>query len=99
MSRALDRLKSVDRRLIFVAIALAVMIPLKYPLHLPVKVGKSAEDCYHAIEALPAGSLVLLSFEYGPSTATEVHPMTVAVLRQCFRKNLKVIVMALWPEG
>lgn len=95
----LGRLKAVDRRVIFLAIALAVMIPLKFPLHLPVKVGQSAEDCYKAIEALPEGSLVLVSFEYGPSTAPEVHPMSVAVLRQCFRKNLKVITMALWPEG
>lgn len=94
-----DLIKNVDRRIIFLLIFVAVATPLLFPIGLSVEVSNETRTAYQAIEALPEGSLVLVSFEYGPSTAPENHPMAIAVLRQCFRKNLRVICMALWPEG
>ena len=43
--------------------------------------------------------VVLVSFDYGPSTAPENDPMADAVLRHCFSKQLKVVVLALFPIG
>jgi hypothetical protein len=93
------KLMNIDRRVIFLFIALAVILPLLRPLGLPVRPSVPVQKMYETIDALPEGSRVILSFDYGSSTMPELYPMSLAMLRHCFDKNLKVISMALWPEG
>ncbi|MCH7760907.1 hypothetical protein IIA15_05825 [candidate division TA06 bacterium] len=95
----MDRLMNLDRRVIFLFIALAVILPLLRPLGLPVLPSKPVQKMYDVIEDLPDGSRVLLSFDYGSSTMPELYPMSLALLHHCFKRNFKVITMALWPEG
>ncbi len=92
-------LANIDRRIIFVVIAAAVTVPLLVPLRMPVKTTVQAKAIYDAVEALPPGSNVLVSFDYDPAAAPEVHPMALAFLRHCFEKKHKVIIIALWPQG
>jgi len=93
------KLGKVDRRWIFLIIGMVVMVPLFYPLGLPIRATKTTQQAYDAIDALPKGSKVLLSCEYGPSTKPEIHPMTLAVLRHLFKNEHKVYVTCLWPDG
>jgi hypothetical protein len=95
----LDRLKSIDRRIIFVLIALSVIIPVLRGIGLPVRVSAEVRQLYDAIEALPPGSKVLISLDYDPETFPEVYPMNLAIVRHMFRKDLEVVAMALWPMG
>ena len=95
----LDRLQTIDRRIIFALIALSVIIPILKGIGLPVRVSEEVERLYEAIEALPPGSKVLISLDYDPATFPEVYPMNLAVVRHLFRKDLKVVAMALWPMG
>jgi hypothetical protein len=92
-------LSNIDRRIIFVFIAAAVIIPILVPLNMPVRVTPQAEAIYNVVEGLPAGSKVLVAFDYDPAAAPECHPMAIAFLRHCFMKKHKVIIMALWPQG
>lgn len=92
-------LANIDRRIIFVAITLAIIIPLLTPMGLPIKTTAHVQNVYNFIENLPDGSNVLVSFDYDPASAPEVHPMALAVLRHCFMKHHKVIIIALWPQG
>jgi len=92
-------LANLDRRIIFVLIAAAVIIPLLAPIGLPVTVTPQSESIYDEVEALPPGSNVIVSFDYDPAAAPEVHPMALSFLRHCFEKKHKVIIMALWPQG
>ncbi len=94
-----DKLKSVDRRIIFILVGLGVIIPVLVPIGLKIQVSPPAQRLYDAIEELPSGSAVLMAFDYGPSTMPEIQPMTIALLRHCFTRDLKVIGMALWAEG
>ncbi|MBL51358.1 MAG: hypothetical protein CMG57_05315 [Candidatus Marinimicrobia bacterium] len=93
------KLGKVDRRWIFVIIALVVLLPLFFPLGLPIRATATTQQAYDAMDKLPIGSKVLLSCEYGPSTKPEIHPMTLAVLRHLFRNGHKVYVTCLWPDG
>lgn len=93
------KLGNVDRRWIFLIIAIVVMYPLFKPLGLPIRPTESSQEVYNTIEALPHGSKVLLSCEYGPSTKPEIHPMTIAILRHLFENEHKVYVTCLWPDG
>ncbi len=93
------RLLLLDRRIIFVLIAVGVIIPLLVPVNLPVGVTPRVQAAYNAIDALPAGSHILISMDYEPDIMAELQPMSVAVMRHCFRKHLKIVGMTLYPAG
>ncbi len=93
------KLGNVDRRWIFLIIAIVVMYPLFKPLGLPIRPTESSQEVFNTIESLPKGSKVLLSCEYGPSTKPEIHPMAVGVLRHLFENGHQVYVTCLWPDG
>ena len=104
MTSASKVMKVDARRVIFVLIALAVSLPilanrLGHPLRFPMTLSPEVESVYEAIEALSPGSTVLFSYDYDPATIPELRPMTIALLHHCFRKDLKVVAMALWPQG
>ena len=89
----------VDRRWIFLVIGLAVLLPLFFPLGLPIRATNATQRVYDAVDDLEPNSKVLVSFEYGPSTKPEIHPMAIAILRHLFTNNQKVYVTCLWPDG
>jgi hypothetical protein len=94
-----ERISNLDRRIIFLAIALAVVIPLLFPLHLNVDISAPVKGLYRTIDSLPAGSVILISTDYDPATYPELYPATEAILRHAFSRNLKVYMMAMWPQG
>ena len=81
------KLGTVDRRWIFLIIGTVVIIPLFFPLGFPIRATATTQKVYDTIDALPHGSKVLVSCEYGPSTKPEIHPMTLAVMRHLFKNN------------
>ncbi|HUU57327.1 MAG TPA: hypothetical protein VMW93_08290 [bacterium] len=92
-------LADIDRRILFLLIAVAVVVPILAPIGMPVTVTPQSKSIYDEVEALPPGSNVIVSFDYDPATEPEVHPMALSFLRHCFEKQHKVIIMALWPQG
>ena len=93
------KIGSIDRRWIFLIIAAVVIVPLLVPVGLPIRPTDTTKNVYDSIEKLPAGSNVLLSVEYSPSTRPENHPMTISILRHLFKNNHKVFITCLWPDG
>ena len=93
------KIGSIDRRWIFIIIAAVVIVPLIFPVGLPIRPTDTTKNVYDSIEKLPAGSKVLLSVEYSPSTRPENHPMTISILRHLFKNNHKVFITCLWPDG
>jgi hypothetical protein len=96
MVRLLERL---DRRWIFLAMALAVAIPILLGLRFPESVGSQARDAFRTIEELPEGSRVLLSFDYDPASEGELQPMANAFVHHAASRGHKLYFMALWPLG
>ena len=97
----LIKLGTLDRRIIFVLVGLSVLIPLLKPewVQLPVRPKIHSQIVFDEIEKLKANDKVLLSFEYGPSTKPEIHPMSIAILKHMFAKTIKVYATALWADG
>lgn len=89
----------IDRRIIFALIFVAVAVPLIRPMGLPIAVSPPVRDLYDAVEALPAGSIVMLAGDYSPDTVPELQPMTIAFLRHAFRKDLRIVITCLWPAS
>ncbi|CAN0269178.1 unnamed protein product, partial [Phaeothamnion confervicola] len=94
-----ERLSRLDRRWIYLLVALSVMVPLIFPLRLPIKTTQPTRGVYEAINALPGGSVMLFSFDYGPGTKVELHPMAVAAMHLAFRHDVKIVAIALDPAG
>ena len=94
-----DRILSLDRRFIFILIGLVILIPLLYPVGLPVRVSAEAQRVYDYIERLPEGARIVVSLDYDPASKPELQPMTVAILRHAFGRNLRLIGLTLWPTG
>jgi hypothetical protein len=94
-----ERISQLDRRWIYLAVAMAVIIPLFLPIKMPLGITPEAQQLYDAVEALPEGSVVMLTFDYYASTVAETRPMSIAALHHMFRKNLKVITMTTIPLG
>jgi hypothetical protein len=93
------RLLALDRRYIFVLVAVGTALPLLFPVNLPVTVTPRVQAAYDTINALPAGSTVIISMDYEPDTMAELQPMSIAVLRHCFQRGLRVIALTLYPAG
>src|SRR5262245_3716860 len=78
---------------------LAVLIPILFPIGLRATVTPPTQAAFDAIEKVPEGERVLISFDYGPSTAAENDPMAAAIIRHCLVRNLKIVSIALFPVG
>ncbi|MCD6161862.1 MAG: hypothetical protein J7K40_05550 [candidate division Zixibacteria bacterium] len=94
-----DKMKNIDRRIIFLFIALSVIIPLLLNITFTEKADPIVKNIFDTIESLPAGSRVLLSMDYGPSTVPEIQPMANVLVRHCNEKNLKIYYLCLWATG
>jgi hypothetical protein len=94
-----DRPWMIDRRFIFLGLTLAVIVPLLFPVGVPLKVSRPVKDFYQVIEGVPAGAKVLLSCDYDPAAKAEVYPMNVAILRHLFKRDVKVVIISLWEGG
>jgi hypothetical protein len=89
----------IDRRIIFLVIGLCTLLPLLYPVGLPIKISSEVRGVYDHIESLPEQSVFFLSFDFDPASKPELHPQAIALLRHAFRKNLRVVTMTLWVSG
>ncbi|MCZ7625509.1 MAG: hypothetical protein M5R38_06445 [Candidatus Methylomirabilis sp.] len=93
------KLLRMDRRVIFVLIALATLIPLLRPIGFPIRISPEVQRIYDHIESLPPRSVFLLSLDFDPASKPELYPMAVALLNHAFRRDLRVIGMTLWVTG
>ena len=81
MSTASERLATLDRRWIFLLIALSVVLPMFFPITFPERVTSETQAVYDAMEAIPEGSIIMIPFEIWPSTLPETEPIGRAAVR------------------
>lgn len=94
-----ERMLKIDRRIIFLVIGLCTLLPLLYPVGLPIKISSEVRGVYNHIESLPERAVFFVSFDFDPASKPELHPQAIALLRHAFRKNLRVVTMTLWVTG
>jgi hypothetical protein len=97
--KVLERLASIDRRYIFILIALTVIIPLLLRIGMDVTVTGEVKAVYDYIEELPPGSAIMVALDYDPAALAELYPMALAVLRHAYSQKIRVVGMTLWVTG
>jgi hypothetical protein len=90
-------LEQLDRRWIFLAVGIAVLIPLFFRVGFPIEPSPFVKQFHETIEEIPEGSVVYLASDFDPGSMPELYPMLEAAMRQCFRRNLRVVAGSLWP--
>lgn len=93
------KVRHLDRRFIFLLMLLGVAIPLLMKIGLPVATTQEVRNVYEYIDQLKPGDILLISYDHDTGTLPEMVPMSTAILRHAFAKNLRLVGMALRAEG
>ena len=68
LKEKLQKFFKIDRRWIFLVLAVVLFIPIMKPIGLPNKtISRDTRRAYDFMEKLPAGSFVLFSLDYDPA--------------------------------
>ena len=94
-----DKMMSLDRRWVFLFLILVCVAAYIIPFQVPILVEPEVRSIFQFIDTLPEGSIVFVPLDYDPGSMAELHPMTYAIVEQCWRKNLKVLMTALSQNG
>lgn len=95
----IEKLQDLDRRWVYLLTWIFVLVPLIFPLGLPVPIQKESQTWFNYIKAIPEGSTIVFAPMYGTSGMPELFPMTLATLHQLWSKDVKIIVVSFWAEG
>ena len=91
------------RPLIYLALALAVFVPFLLPYNLAgstIKISNTpAAEFYDSIQQLPAGTTVVLAFDYDPSMMGEMDLQANAIVRDLVRRQVKIIALSTLETG
>ncbi len=96
-----DKLQSLDRRWIYLVVALCIIIPFLIPFNQRTYVTEPVENIYQKVDSFAGRDdrAILLSFAHDASTMPELFPMEVAVLRHCFERKIKVFTICFMPTA
>lgn len=87
-----EALRRMNRRLMEAAFPRTIA-----KIHLlPIYSGDVVRGLHDTIENLPPRSPILFSFDFDPGSEAELTPMARAMLRQCFRRDLRVVAITLY---
>ncbi len=89
----LEKVMQIDRRWIYLAIGLAVIIPTIKTFHVPVSVSPEVRKVYDFVDEMKAGEYLFVCVDYDPSSMAELNPMAIAIINQAFTKDLKLILI------
>jgi hypothetical protein len=95
----IQKLLYIDRRIIYLLVAIGALVPIIRPIGLPVAPSAPVRGLFERVEELQPGDAVMLSFDYGPSSEPELNPMSAAIMRHLFMRDVKVMVVAIFPLG
>lgn len=95
----LDRLATLDRRWLFLIMAIAIVVPLLLPVSLPFEASPPVRATYQAVEQIRPGQTVMLAIDYDPAARPEVEPWARAVLRHLLRRRARIVLVTLWDKA
>ena len=94
----LTRLQNIDRRILYLLIAVVIAVPLlQRPSEHPIIIFSEVRNAYNTLDRVPKDKAVLISAVWGPGTRAENEPQTEALMRHLFRNGTMFIVLS-WDQ-
>lgn len=94
-----EKAQAIDRRWVFLAIALAVIIPMAFEVTMKEVATPEVQAIYDRVEELPEGSNVLVAFDFDPPSRPELQPMAISYIRHLAHNGHRIFMVSLWPVG
>ncbi len=96
-----EKLIQIDRRIIFLIVAIVMIIPIIFPFGMPIRVSRPTQQLYDAVEesAADGNRVVMISADLDPKDQPELYPMLVSVMRHCFHRNIRVLILCLYAPS
>ena len=95
----LERMREIDRRWIFLFMALAAMVPFAFDIAFTEVATPEVQAVFDLIEKHPEGAKVLVPLDFDPPSEPELKPMATSYVRHLCKKKQKIYFMSLWPVG
>ncbi len=94
-----EKLNNLDRRWIYLLVLVVVAFALVSPMGLSISINEPAQQAFDAINALKAGDIMYVAFDFDAGSMTEIYPATYSAVRLAFQKNIRVVAAAAWDQG
>jgi hypothetical protein len=94
-----DKLLNIPTSVVAIATIILIIIPILYPLGLPIPIATPAKQYYNAVKVLPAGSHVIFWQDCSGSGWDEIKGGVVATLKMLFKQKVKVVMMSYIADG
>jgi len=93
-----DRMLKIDRRIIYLILALVITLPLLFRSPQRIRVMHPVATLFNAVDSISPNKALIVNFEFDPRDLPELEPMGLAILRHAFHKRIKVLVMSLYVQ-
>ncbi len=92
-------MSEIDRRYIFVTMAVVVVLPFFSPVQFQVKPSEETLRFDRELDAAIASRKpIMVGVDYGPQTMAELEPILLSVMHKLFHKGKKVVFLTFNPE-
>jgi hypothetical protein len=95
----LERLERFDRRWLFVAMGLAILVPLLRPLGFPTVPSPPVRAAFYAIDDVPRDAPVFVSIDVDPASLPELEPFFRASMAHLKSRGAKLVIVTLWFQA
>ncbi|MFA0783101.1 hypothetical protein [Fervidibacter sacchari] len=99
LSDWLSQFQAIDRRIIYLCVAVAIASPFIIQIRLPVIPTMPVQKFYEAVEKVPKGKVVLIAADFDTGTEGENGPQVQAVLEHLMRRRIPFIIMGTAIQG
>lgn len=96
--KLLEYLTKLDRRVIYLILAIVVILPLIFPSTQKVRVMTPVQRLFNTVEMIPDEKILIIDFDYDPQTQPELEPMAIALLRHTFKRRIKMAALSLYVQ-
>jgi hypothetical protein len=93
------KMGNIDYRWLYALSIIFTLFPVLYPLGLPVTVSAGTVGYFEAIDKLPPGSVVAVSFGASAQLLDEQDAQFIATWKLLFQRDLKVLVYSSLQDG
>lgn len=94
-----DWMMNLDRRWVYLVIGVVVVVTAIVPFRVPMYITPEVRSVYDFIESLEPGDVLMIGVDYAPEVMAELHPMNYAITRQCFKKDVRLLLCCLHQNG
>ena len=94
-----EKMMSLDRRWVYLVIGVVVVVTAIWPFAVPLYVTPETRSVYDFVESLVPEEVLMIGVDYDPASLAELHPMSYTITRQCFAKDIKLLLVCLHQNG